>query len=94
MVNIHVAYTEPINPPNSPPVLIKEQVWNGLQRKIRHAEEFVPVIERTEVLEENGNEVVRVAHFAGRDGGKGHEIREVCRSYWPTKVCWNVSLFQ
>ncbi|KAF2170996.1 hypothetical protein M409DRAFT_63992 [Zasmidium cellare ATCC 36951] len=54
-----------------------------IPRKIRNAQEFVPVaIEATEVLEDNGvDEVVRVAHFKG-----GLKVREFFRSYWPVRV--------
>lgn len=59
----------------------------GLQRKIRKAQDFVPVIESTEVLEDKDNEVTRVAHFRGPpDGGPGHSVKEVCKSYYPVKV--------
>lgn len=57
------------------------QVWKGLQRKIRRAQDFVPVIKSCDVLQDGENEVVREAHFAD-----GHSVKEVCKSYWPTKV--------
>lgn len=89
MVNIHCAYTEPINPSGASPVLSRDQVWRGLQRKIRKAQDFVPVITATDVLEEkdDGSKVIRVAHFKGQDGKPGHKVEEVCKSYHPTRVC-------
>ncbi|KAK3706095.1 hypothetical protein LTR37_012922 [Vermiconidia calcicola] len=86
MVNIHCAYTEQINPHGASPVLSKDQIWKGLQRKIRRAQDFVPVISECEVLEEKDNEVLRVAHFVDKDGKPTHTVKEKCISYYPTKV--------
>lgn len=93
MVNIHCAYTEPINPSGASPTLSRDQVWRGLQRKIRKAQDFVPVIEGTDVLEEKENEVTRVAHFKGAEGKPGHQVKEICKSYYPTKVSWSSDRF-
>lgn len=81
MVVIHCAYTEPINPSGVTPILTRKQVWNGLQRKIRRAQDFVPIITGCDVLEDKGEEVTRIAHFSN-----GKDVKEVCKSYWPTKV--------
>jgi hypothetical protein len=63
------------------------KIWRGLQRKIRHAEDFVPIIEKTEVIEDDKeNEVVRVAHFIEQPHQPAHSVREICKSYYPTKV--------
>ncbi|KAM3419193.1 hypothetical protein BST61_g5137 [Cercospora zeina] len=86
MVNINVAYTEAINPAEAKPKLTQEQVWKGLQIKIREAQRFVPIIVSCEVVEEQENEVVRVAAFKDREGIPAHEVREVCKSYYPAKV--------
>jgi Domain of unknown function (DUF1857) len=88
MVAIHSAYTAPINPAGATPVLTRTQIWKGLQRKIRRAQDFVPVITECKVIEEKGNEVVREARFSvdGIPGQSAKTIREVCRSYEPTKV--------
>ena len=89
MVNVHVAYTQPINPAGASPVLTEAQVWQGLQRKIRHAQEFVvAAIGSTDVLEErdDGREVVRIAHFNPGYGGEKGSAKETCRSFEPTKV--------
>lgn len=88
MVNVHCAYTEPINPAGASPTLSRDQIWRGLQRKIRHAQDFVPVIEGTDVLEEKDNEVTRIAHFKSMGGKSAHSEKEVCKSYYPTKVGW------
>jgi len=86
MVTIHCAYTEPINPSGATPILTRDQIWKGLQRKIRQAQDFVPVIEATDVLEEKEGEVTRVAHFKGMHGQPPREVKEVCRWFYPTKV--------
>lgn len=86
MVTINCAYTEQINPAGATPVLTREQVWKGLQRKIRKAQDFVPVIEACDVIEEKDNEVVREAHFKAVQGFEKKTVREVCKSYYPTKV--------
>jgi len=47
----------------------------------------VPIIERTDVIEDDKeDEVVRLAHFIEAHGQPAHSVREVCRSYYPTKV--------
>jgi hypothetical protein len=47
----------------------------------------VPIIEKTDVIEDDKeDEVVRVAHFIEAHGQPAHSVREVCRSYYPTKV--------
>nr|POE88443.1 hypothetical protein CFP56_11671 [Quercus suber] len=77
MVIIHCAYTEKINPPGATPILTRDQIWKGLQSKIRTPQDFLPVIESTDVLEDSETEVVRIAHFRGQDGKPGREVKEV-----------------
>jgi len=86
MVTINCAYTEQINPAGASPVLSRDQVWAGLQRKIRKAQDFVPIITGCDVLKEKEDEVVREAHFKERDGIPAHSVKEVCKSYYPAKV--------
>ena len=55
MIEINVGYTAPINPstlPPSAPRLTIPQVWRGLQRKVTHAHEFVPIITGCRILSE------------------------------------------
>ncbi|KAL2185787.1 DUF1857-domain-containing protein [Thermothelomyces heterothallicus CBS 203.75] len=52
MVTINLAYTAPINPRGADPELTPDQVWTGLQYKVRRADKFVPVITACEVLAE------------------------------------------
>jgi hypothetical protein len=85
MVNFNVAYTSRINPAGATPVLNQAQIWAGLQRKIRFAQEFVPVIESCEVLEEKDGVVTRDVRFKKGMGPKD-QAKEVVRSYWPSWV--------
>ncbi|RDA83079.1 hypothetical protein CP532_2564 [Ophiocordyceps camponoti-leonardi (nom. inval.)] len=80
---IHVAATAPINPPGANPVLSEGQVWDGLQRKVRRAEEFVPLISSCVVVEERANVVTRKVVFA-EDEEKA--VTEVCTEYAPSRV--------
>lgn len=86
MVVVNCAYTEQINPEGASPILTRDQIWKGLQRKIRRAQDFVAPIESCDVLEEKENEVVREAHFKEFMGQPAHSVKEVCKSYPPTKV--------
>jgi len=54
MVVINCAYSEHINPPGASPV--------------RRAQDFVPIIKGCDVIEDNGNTVVREAHFEAVHG--------------------------
>ena len=87
MVNFYLAYTQAVNPDGVSPVLTKPQLWAGLQRKVRNAPEFVPVIVSCEVLKEEGNIVTRQVLFK-EGSGQQHEtpVKEVCKEYKPTKV--------
>lgn len=55
---LNLGYTAPVNRPGQTPVLTLDQVWAGLQRKVRHAHEFVPVIVGCEVLEETKKKIM------------------------------------
>ena len=85
MVTYYLAYTAPINPPNTTPVLTVPQVWQGLQRKIRFAQEFVSAITSCTVLEDKDGVVTRKVTF--KEGmGIATNVREVVKSYEPTWV--------
>jgi len=85
MVTYYLAYTAPINPPNTTPVLTVPQVWQGLQRKIRFAQEFVSAITSCTVLEDKDGVVTRAVTF--KEGlGLATDVREVVKSYEPTWV--------
>ncbi|RYP16599.1 hypothetical protein DL765_005060 [Monosporascus sp. GIB2] len=93
MVTVNIAYTAPINPAGAEPVLTKSQVWAGLQRKVRRAYEFVPVITSCEVLSEGKTDdgdkvkIVREVVFSP-DGPRpgGAAVKEVCVHYPPSRV--------
>lgn len=86
MVTINVAYTQPINPPGATPVLTRAQVWAGMDRKARHADEFVPVFEDCTVIEEHDNVLVRETKLKPMEGRPGKTQRETCKLYKPVKV--------
>ena len=86
MVTINVAYTQPINPPGVKPVLTREQLWAGLERKVRRAHDFVPVFEDCTVIEEHDNVVVRETKLKPMEGRPGKTQRETCKLYKPVKV--------
>lgn len=80
MVTLYFAATAPINPP-SEKALTQAQVWAGLQRKVRHANEFVPPITSCIVNKEEANVVHRTVVFEGV-----RELTEVCTEYAPHRV--------
>ena len=78
-------HTVPINPAGAEPVLSAEQVWKGLQRKVRSPTEFVPVIESCEVVSDENDVVTRLVQFKSGWGPEG-KVKEVCSSYNPTHI--------
>ncbi|EDU47059.1 DUF1857 domain containing protein [Pyrenophora tritici-repentis] len=96
MPQINLSHTTPINPPSATPPLTAPQLWAGLQRKIRFAQEFVPVIESCTVLSEepassssafgsSGTVVTREVIFKKGLAPKP-QAKEVVTSYWPSWV--------
>ncbi|KAK6850661.1 hypothetical protein PG987_000295 [Apiospora arundinis] len=95
MVTINLAYTSPINPPSGPgPTLTPSQIWAGLQRKVRAAHEFVPLITSCTVLSESAppsskhsatanTTVVREVVFRSQPD---KPVREECVHYPPSRV--------
>ncbi|KAF2013778.1 DUF1857-domain-containing protein [Aaosphaeria arxii CBS 175.79] len=88
MVNINLAYTARINPEGATPVLTYPQIWAGLQRKIRFAQEFVPVIKGCEVLSDQDGIVKRKVQFQLGGPSPGGEFIETVTSYEPSWVCF------
>lgn len=91
VVSLNNAYTAPINRPGESPVLTLDQVWQGLRRKVRHAEEFVPIIVDCKVLSEErsstGEEIVtRTVEFSKEVPRGGVPVKEVCHHYAPCRV--------
>ena len=83
-----IAYTAPINPSGSSPVLTQAQVWSGLELKIRAGQEFVGAILSTEVMSEEKlpktDLPVTTREVVFKEGNK--RARERCIAYKPTKV--------
>ena len=86
MVNINLSYTSRINPAGATPVLTRPQIWAGLERKIRFAQEFVPVIESCTVLEESADGVVTRDVVFKKGMGPKDRAKEVVKGYWPSWV--------
>jgi len=97
MVAINLAYTAPVNRPSQTPVLTVPQLWAALQHKVRHAEQFVPVITSTRIVEERVDEgkgepvVTREVVFRKEAApsiadGEGR-VSEVCWEFAPCRVC-------
>ncbi|KAH6639353.1 hypothetical protein C7974DRAFT_388308 [Boeremia exigua] len=86
MTTVYISYTSPINASGASPVLRLPQIWAGLRRKVRFAQEFVPVIESCDVVEEHADgTVVRDVRF--KDGqGTRPQARETVREFWPSWV--------
>ncbi|KAI1774821.1 DUF1857-domain-containing protein [Hypoxylon cercidicola] len=93
MVTFNLAYTAPINPAGASPTLTVPQIWAGLQRKVRRAQDFVPIIEACDVLSEETDErtgnlkVVRDVRFKkGFEPSVGTLVRETCVHFAPRRV--------
>ena len=84
----NLAYTAPINPPSVTPVLTIEQIWKGLQLKIRAGQDFVgATIVATDVISTSTTEhghPVTVREVVFRDGNR--RVRETCIAFEPMKV--------
>jgi len=71
------ATTVPINPPSALPVLTHSQVWQGLVKKCRKPQDFIPAMSDCEILEESDKGLKRVVTFKpgmGPPSGKATEI--------------------
>ncbi|KUL89364.1 hypothetical protein ZTR_03763 [Talaromyces verruculosus] len=59
MVVVYAARTLPVNPPEAPFVLKRDLLWQALQRKVRHATEFVPAMRSCNVISDKDDIVIR-----------------------------------
>ncbi|KAL8996035.1 MAG: hypothetical protein Q9169_004347 [Polycauliona sp. 2 TL-2023] len=86
MVVFNMSYTAPINRPGLP-TLTSTQIWTCVDRKVHHAEQFVPAIVHTEVLSESATELKRRVTFApnGHPAGAKDAV-ETCKIYEPCRV--------
>ncbi|KAF8952771.1 hypothetical protein BDZ97DRAFT_1930328 [Flammula alnicola] len=66
MNKLNFAASRQVNPPGVSPKLTEEQVWKGLQKKVRQPIGFVAPITACEIISDTGNKVVRSVTF--RDG--------------------------
>lgn len=82
----HLAFTLPINPPGSSPLLTQSMIWQGLLRKIAHAQEFVPVISSCTVESESTDPETGVPVTKRSVVMNGNVVKETCKAYEPTKV--------
>ena len=86
MVVFNMSYTAPINRPGLP-VLTSSQIWTCIDRKVRHAEQFVPAIVNTEVLSESPTELKRRVTFAPNGHPAGaKDALETCKLHEPCRV--------
>ncbi|KAH8688988.1 hypothetical protein BGW36DRAFT_352301 [Talaromyces proteolyticus] len=87
-MSVYLAFTSPINPPGASPLLSHDQVWKGLQRKVEHAEEFVPMaITSTDVLDKAIDETgkkVTTREVIFKDGNR--KVKEICVHFEPLKI--------
>lgn len=60
-----LSHSIPVNPPGADPVLSRQQVWRGLEMKAENALPFVPGMAKCEVVEREGNMILRDVEFAG-----------------------------
>ncbi|KAH6704029.1 hypothetical protein BKA61DRAFT_181782 [Leptodontidium sp. MPI-SDFR-AT-0119] len=80
MVQIRAARSVPVNPPGAAFILKHTQLWTALQRKVRHATEFVPLMKSCTVLKDEGDVVLRDAILV-QENGAVREMREEVTSY-------------
>lgn len=84
----YIAYTAPVNPSGASPVLTIDQIWAGLQLKVRQPSEFVGgAIKSTTVVSEekdkHGRDVItRDVVFSEGD----RKAREFCTFFPKMKV--------
>ncbi|RSL81046.1 hypothetical protein CEP52_017278 [Fusarium oligoseptatum] len=68
MVRVYGAGTIPVNGPEAPFVLTRDQLWQALQRKIRYPSEFVPVLSGCKVHRDENGIVDREIRFQQAEG--------------------------
>lgn len=89
---VYIAYTGQINPPGAEPVLTRDQVWEGLELKVDHAQDFVPAIVSTDVISRSEDAYGRkVTHreIIFKEGNR--RVKEEVTMYHPTKVVFQLT---
>ncbi|MFC2254837.1 SRPBCC family protein [Labrys portucalensis] len=75
-----LSFAVEVNPEGATPVLTAEQVWKGLEMKAENAVPFVPGMTRCEVIERQGNTLLREITVPGGN------YTELIRFYAPVQV--------
>ena len=80
-----------VNPPGATPVLTLDQVWAGLELKRKKPQLFLAVIDTCEVLEDDGETVLREVKF--KDGisppaNASSHINTFRRRSWQSTCHW------
>jgi hypothetical protein len=91
MVVITASTTTPANPPDAKPTLTKEDLWTALVLKARDPKQFVPVIEKSEIISEDEEALTRRVWFKGDDASKGG-VEEGVKFVGGMKVCTSCAL--
>ncbi|PMD52478.1 DUF1857-domain-containing protein [Hyaloscypha bicolor E] len=88
MTIIYAAATAPVNSPGVSPVITMKQLWAGLELKVRYPQLFLAVIDTCDVLEDDGETVLREVKF--KDVGMapviGPKVQEKITSIAPISV--------
>lgn len=80
MVKVYSARTLSVNPPGAEFLLKRDLLWKALQRKIRYPTEFVPAMQRCNMISDENGVVVRDCVLATPDGAL-RNMREEVTSY-------------
>ncbi|KAH6970537.1 hypothetical protein BKA56DRAFT_736034 [Ilyonectria sp. MPI-CAGE-AT-0026] len=80
MVRIYGTGTRPVNGPDDPFVLTRDQLWEALERKQRHPEEFVAILSNCKVLKDENGVVEREATLNFGKWGVRH-MHEIITTY-------------
>jgi hypothetical protein len=90
MVRVYGAGTIPVNGPAEPFVLTRIQLWQALQRKIRHPSEFVPVLSSCKINSDVNGVVDREVVLDFGKWGK-RAMHEIVSSHGDLWVCKSFS---
>jgi len=91
MVLITTSTTTPANPSGSTPTLAKEDLWTALVLKARDPKQFVPVIEKSEIISEDEEGLTRRVWFKG-DVANKDGVEERVEFVGGMKVCIHLPL--
>ncbi|KAI0410018.1 DUF1857-domain-containing protein [Xylaria palmicola] len=92
MVTLNIAYSCAINRAGATPALTQSQMWDGLKKKVRQPQDFVPAITGCQILSEEAlptgeSQVTRQVQFVPTAVHTGDgSVKEVCVHYSPCRV--------